>query len=196
MFRSSRALFLLVAVAVMVPAQARVRQIQFEHRWNRENERVEPQRYSGNQMSTLGQQRFSSGTWAAGSQMSGWQPGANRVRDNSFPERFRVPYRTPNQVPFSTASRAPGSDTRFLRNGDRSLVAGPDNVLRQPMHGEWNDQFRDFADSWAKAYQDEIDDGEPDLSLQDINRYQFRRSHSSEAGLPVQEAGGGSEPEG
>ncbi len=32
-----------------------------------------------------------------------------------------------------------------------------------------------------------------DLSLQDINRYQFRRNRSSESGLPVQPAGSGDE---
>ncbi len=83
-------------------------------------------------------------------------------------------------------------DTVMFRGGDELFTSG--NLERIRFNTLHHDVKKEsgFADAERAVDIEEFLDR---LSLADLNRYQFRRSHSSEPGIPVQQAAGGTAEE-
>jgi len=66
-------------------------------------------------------------------------------------------------------------------------MANLERVRFNTLHHRFNERHSHLLEREQKVFEDQLDG----LSMADVNRYHFRRSHSQDPGLPVTEAAGG-----
>lgn len=182
---------ILLGVAWTTPAEGRVRNVPVEKRWSGETRQVDPPMFSGNiDVRQPGNSPFRGGrNRGALDTMSRFQTSANRAfsplqKASTYTRRLNL---DEEDGRFSVEDRF--DQPLFLKNPRESVEIGSGDVVNLPMSRRWNETFSDFVDWWAPDYEAAMEPDAEELSLQDINRYQFRRSHSSEPGVPVRTAG-------
>ncbi len=193
----SREIFVLITLllgsGMFCPLDGRVRNIGVERRWGSEADRAPLPMFEGRfDVQSPDQSPFRGGSdRKALETLSRLQDSANQtfnplVNSSRYTSRLNLHEKDGR---FSVEDRF--GTPLFLKNPAGSVEIGAADVVSLPMSGRWNATFSDFVDWWAPDYDAASGSDAPDLSLQDVNRYQFRRSHSSEPGLPVRQAGGG-----
>lgn len=176
---------------MLLPLEGRVRNVPVEKRWAGENKRAEMPLFGGNfdvrspdrsPFQSSGRDRH------AFEILSRLQASANRTfspleNSSTYTKRLNLP----DRPSISLDDRF--GQPLFLKNPRDSIQIGSRDVVDLPRSSRWNATFSDFVDWWAPDYEQALNPEAPELSLQDINRYQFRSSHSSAPGVPVRKAG-------
>ncbi|MGF1529760.1 MAG: hypothetical protein ACFCU4_00175 [Puniceicoccaceae bacterium] len=186
------AIWLLGGLSVVGSAEARLQQIPFEKRWKTENPSADLKMYPKFDTSPLLENRFRSTSRRAEQTISRIQTSTrNQFQTSQESSRYNKIFSSSKQSRFGTDTKF--GQSIFLKNNREQVIYGRDDLKPNPMSADWNESFTDFFDWWATQYQDDLKDEKLNLSLEDINRFQFRRGRSSLPGVPVQEAGSGPE---
>jgi hypothetical protein len=108
----------------------------------------------------LGEKEFSSSTW----------PEAGKDASTTSDDSWKL----------AKEKAMPKPETP--KNWDKSSLRFESSLNQRPLKGA--------PVVWLEPQKERIANALETLSMQDINRFQFRRNHSSEPGLPIQKAGG------
>ena len=92
-------------------------------------------------------------------------------------QRFRAKELSYDQLTFDTH--------RF--DGREPTLGKLERIRYNTMHHRFSDRHSNLLEREQRVFEEQLDG----LSLADLNRYHFRRSHSQDPGLPVTEAAGG-----